>query len=79
MAVHLTFVTCVMIFVACLNRVAGDSTGKIANHPACKDDVSRICKDQVLNNDLAVLDCLQNRRSEDDNDLNVDCHSVLTI
>ena len=50
---------------------------KIASFGACKDDVSRLCGNQPLPNDLAVLDCLQDRRSESDNDLNPDCHSVL--
>jgi hypothetical protein len=53
-----------------------DVTGKIATNPACKDDVTRLCSSQVLPNDLAVLDCLQNRRSDSDSDIKIECHSV---
>lgn len=49
---------------------------KIATYPACKEDVARLCGNQALPNDLAVLDCLQNRRSESDVDINKECHSV---
>jgi Golgi apparatus protein 1 len=55
---------------------AMDVTGKIATNPACKDDVTRLCSSQVLPNDLAVLDCLQNRRSDSDADIKIECHSV---
>ena len=54
---------------------AADS-GKIATYPACKDDVTRLCSKEVLPNDLAVLDCLQNRRSDSDSDIKTECHSV---
>ncbi|KAI9558756.1 Golgi apparatus protein 1 [Daphnia sinensis] len=54
-----------------------DTAGKIATNPACKDDVTRLCSSQVLPNDLAVLDCLQNRRSDSDSDIRTECHSFL--
>lgn len=53
-----------------------DVTGKIATNPVCKDDVTRLCSSQILPNDLAVLDCLQNRRSDSDSDIKTECHSV---
>ena len=56
-----------------------DVTGKIATNPACKDDVTRLCSSQVLPNDLAVLDCLQNRRSDSDSDIKIECHSVCCV
>lgn len=55
---------------------SADVVGKIASHPACKEDVARLCSSESLSNDLAVLDCLQNRKSDSDADLNTECHSV---
>lgn len=55
---------------------ATDVAGKIATYPACHDDVTRLCSSEVLPNDLAVLDCLQNRRSDSDSDIKIECHSV---
>lgn len=64
-------------FFTTLPRVStSDVAGKIATYPACKDDVTRLCSTEVLPNDLAVLDCLQNRRSDSDSDIKPECHSV---
>ncbi|KZS17605.1 Golgi apparatus protein 1 [Daphnia magna] len=64
--------------IASLSSVSAiDIAGKIATNPACKDDVTRLCSSQVLPNDLAVLDCLQNRRSDSDSDIRTECHSFL--
>ena len=49
---------------------------QIAAFGPCKDDVSRLCANRALPNDLAVLDCLQDSRSESDSDINPQCHSV---
>lgn len=69
MFVHLLF----LIATANGEQIAG----KIATNPACRDDVTRLCGDQVLPNDLAVLDCMQN--SQSNVEINKDCHSVITL
>lgn len=54
-------------------------SGKIANSPACREEVLKICSNSELPNDLAVLECLQNRRTNeknDDSDINPECHNV---
>lgn len=73
---------CLLVFLTIYSRIIIGATevisasSKIANYPACKEDVARLCGNQALPNDLAVLDCLQNRRSESDVDINKECHSV---
>lgn len=66
-------------FITLASVISIDVAGKIAMNPACKDDVTRLCSSQVLPNDLAVLDCLQNRRSDSDSDIRTECHSVCYI
>ena len=69
------YILAVLVSVATV--VSSEVAGKIATYPACKDDVTRLCSSEVLPNDLAVLDCLQNRRSDSDSDIKVECHSVI--
>lgn len=55
---------------------APEGISKIVSYGPCKEDVKRLCSGRDLPNDLAVLDCLQDRRSDSDNDINPECHSV---
>lgn len=74
--------TLVFLFVTLITLSSAKTTdvaGKIATNPACKDDVTRLCRSEVLPNDLAVLDCLQNRRSDSDSDIKIECHSVCFV
>lgn len=57
-------------------NAAPEGIGKIISYGPCKQDVLRLCGSRDLPNDLAVLDCLQDRRSESDSDINPECHSV---
>lgn len=59
-----------------VEAAVSETGGKIATYPACKNDVERLCGKEPLSNDLAVLSCLQDRRSETDSDINKECHSV---
>jgi len=54
---------------------AAAASTRIADHPDCRDDVRRICVDGNLNlnNNFAVLDCLQRDR-RDGADLSEGCH-----
>lgn len=73
---HCLFLLAGMLVISFPSTTATDAIGKIAIHPACKDDIARLCNNELLANDLAVLDCLQNRRSDSDADLSAECHSV---
>ena len=57
---------------------AAVASTRIADHPDCRDDVRRICVDGNLNlnNNFAVLDCLQRDR-RDGADLSEGCHHHL--
>lgn len=81
--VRLAIVT--MLICYCSTRAAsvsgaGSSShvppGRIVNFPACKEAVERLCSNQNLPNDLAVLDCLQNSNHDDEAGINKDCHQV---
>ena len=51
-------------------------SGKINNFTPCKEAVDRLCGNQNLPDDLAVLDCVQNGKGDSDVDINEACHSV---
>ena len=57
---------------------AAPPSTRLADHPDCRDDVRRICVDGSLNlnNNFAVLDCLQRDR-RDDADLSDACHHYI--
>uniref|UniRef100_A0A673GYC4 Golgi apparatus protein 1 n=1 Tax=Sinocyclocheilus rhinocerous TaxID=307959 RepID=A0A673GYC4_9TELE len=48
---------------------------KLAEEAACREDVSRICPKHSWNNNLAVLECLQDRK--DETELAADCNHLL--
>ncbi|XP_048015569.1 Golgi apparatus protein 1 isoform X1 [Megalobrama amblycephala] len=48
---------------------------KLAEEAACREDVSRICPKHSWNNNLAVLECLQDRK--DDTEIGADCNHLL--
>ncbi|XP_065147379.1 Golgi apparatus protein 1 isoform X1 [Paramisgurnus dabryanus] len=48
---------------------------KLAEDAACREDVSRICPKHSWNNNLAVLECLQDRK--DDNEITSACNHLL--
>ncbi|CAM4541124.1 Golgi apparatus protein 1 isoform X1 [Lepidochelys kempii] len=56
----------------------GGSSGgwKLADEPACREDVSRVCPKHSWANNLAVLECLQDVR-EPDNEISSDCNHLL--
>lgn len=43
-------------------RRSGGSGWRLAEEEACREDVSRICPKHSWNNNLAVLECLQDRK-----------------
>ncbi|TRY85806.1 hypothetical protein DNTS_011855 [Danionella cerebrum] len=47
---------------------------KLAEEAACREDVSRVCPKHSWNNNLAVLECLQDRK--DETELGADCNHV---
>ncbi|XP_039530528.1 Golgi apparatus protein 1 isoform X1 [Pimephales promelas] len=48
---------------------------RLAEEEACREDVSRICPKHSWNNNLAVLECLQDRK--DDTEIASDCNHLL--
>uniref|UniRef100_A0A8C1UBW9 Golgi apparatus protein 1 n=1 Tax=Cyprinus carpio TaxID=7962 RepID=A0A8C1UBW9_CYPCA len=48
---------------------------KLAEEAACREDVSRICPKHSWNNNLAVLECLQDRK--DETEIAADCNHLL--
>uniref|UniRef100_A0A671NWL9 Golgi apparatus protein 1 n=1 Tax=Sinocyclocheilus anshuiensis TaxID=1608454 RepID=A0A671NWL9_9TELE len=48
---------------------------KLAEEAACREDVSRICPKHSWNNNLAVLECLQDRK--DETEIASDCNHLL--
>uniref|UniRef100_A0A672JV33 Golgi apparatus protein 1 n=1 Tax=Sinocyclocheilus grahami TaxID=75366 RepID=A0A672JV33_SINGR len=48
---------------------------KLAEEAACREDVSRICPKHAWNNNLAVLECLQDRK--DETEIAADCNHLL--
>uniref|UniRef100_A0A8C1LYJ9 Golgi apparatus protein 1 n=1 Tax=Cyprinus carpio TaxID=7962 RepID=A0A8C1LYJ9_CYPCA len=56
---------------------AGRRSGgwKLAEEAACREDVSRICPKHSWNNNLAVLECLQDRK--DESEITADCNHLL--
>ncbi|XP_026059117.1 Golgi apparatus protein 1-like isoform X2 [Carassius auratus] len=48
---------------------------KLAEDAACREDVSRICPKHSWNNNLAVLECLQDR--QDETEIAVECNHLL--
>ena len=71
-------VVAVIGIFACFSpcSAAPERIGKIIAYAPCKEDVVRLCGAREMPNDLAVLDCLQDRRGESDSDINPECHSV---
>ncbi|XP_030621144.1 Golgi apparatus protein 1 [Chanos chanos] len=52
------------------------STGwKLAEEQACRDDLTRLCPKHSWNNNLAVLECLQDRK--EDTEISADCNHLL--
>ncbi|KAK7122114.1 hypothetical protein R3I93_023051 [Phoxinus phoxinus] len=56
-------------------RRSGGSGWRLAEEEACREDVSRICPKHSWNNNLAVLECLQDRK--DDTEIASDCNHLL--
>ncbi|XP_077078631.1 Golgi apparatus protein 1 isoform X2 [Siphateles boraxobius] len=56
-------------------RRSGGSGWRLAEEEACREDVSRICPKHSWNNNLAVLECLQDRK--DDSEIGSDCNHLL--
>ncbi|XP_056455527.1 Golgi apparatus protein 1-like [Gadus chalcogrammus] len=48
---------------------------KLAEEAACRDDLSRLCPKHSWNNNLAVLECLQDRKEE--TEIAADCNHLL--
>uniref|UniRef100_A0AAR2K8D6 Golgi apparatus protein 1 n=1 Tax=Pygocentrus nattereri TaxID=42514 RepID=A0AAR2K8D6_PYGNA len=52
------------------------STGwKLAEEEACREDLTRLCPKHSWNNNLAVLECLQDRK--EDTEISTDCNHLL--
>ncbi|XP_015923497.1 Golgi apparatus protein 1 [Parasteatoda tepidariorum] len=50
---------------------------KLSDTPECADDIRHICPASILNNNFAVLDCLQNDKRREDADLSSQCHHLI--
>ncbi|CAL4183663.1 unnamed protein product, partial [Meganyctiphanes norvegica] len=49
---------------------------KLVDEPHCKEDIQRVCKNDVRNN-FAVLECLQNEKRTDKGIISEDCNHML--
>lgn len=77
---YLKFCCAILSLIVVVTSTSEVIKGKIANYPGCAEDVKRLCGGNDLPNDLAVLECLNNRRSNeknDDSDINLGCHTFL--
>lgn len=57
-----------------------DSTNLVlSSHPFCKEDIEKLCghTSTQLNNNLAILQCIQNDNREEDRHLSNDCHHLI--
>ncbi|KAF8786802.1 Golgi apparatus protein 1 like protein [Argiope bruennichi] len=50
---------------------------KLSETPECTDDIRHLCPTSILNNNFAVLDCLQNDKQREDADLSPQCHHLI--
>ncbi|GIY71108.1 golgi apparatus protein 1 [Caerostris extrusa] len=50
---------------------------KLSDTPECADDIRHLCPTSILNNNFAVLDCLQNDKQREDADLSAQCHHLV--
>ncbi|XP_076374077.1 Golgi apparatus protein 1 [Tachypleus tridentatus] len=50
---------------------------KLADRKECAADIRRLCDRSILNNDYAVIECLQNDKAQEDTDLTAECHHVV--
>ncbi|GFR07100.1 golgi apparatus protein 1 [Trichonephila clavata] len=50
---------------------------KLSDTPECADDIRHLCPTSILNNNFAVLDCLQNDKQREDADLSPQCHHLI--
>ncbi|XP_055943166.1 Golgi apparatus protein 1-like isoform X2 [Argiope bruennichi] len=50
---------------------------KLSETPECTDDIRHLCPTSILNNNFAVLDCLQNDKQREDANLSPQCHHLI--
>ncbi|TSL75299.1 Golgi apparatus protein 1 [Bagarius yarrelli] len=61
--------------VAVVSQARRALSWKLAEEEACRDDVSRLCPKHTWSNNLAVLECLQDRNEE--SEIASDCNHLL--
>ncbi|OQR79285.1 Golgi apparatus protein 1-like, partial [Tropilaelaps mercedesae] len=54
-----------------------DGPNVLSDSPECAEDLKRICSPGLLQNNFAVLDCVQNHKVEEDAGLSSKCHHLL--